>query len=150
MLNVPVPWISVVRPSACCSNSGRSLLAWRGRRSALGMFGMRFEAMVAEPAPTISPVSTETALAMTSVMPLINLSGVAPHDLIHHLIQKRAFYDRGRTLGEQQMRDLLGEISPQGVGLLTGRVLKRKHGDPVDLMGAELGCELGGEGGSLL
>jgi len=73
MLNVPGPWISVVRPSACCSKKGRSLLAWSGMRSALGIFGMRFEAMVVEPAPTISPVSTETALAMTSVRPLVSL-----------------------------------------------------------------------------
>ncbi len=42
-------------------------------RSALGIIGMRFEAMVAELATTISPVSMETALAMTSVKPLVNL-----------------------------------------------------------------------------
>src|SRR5438876_5077915 len=60
-------------PSVCCSNRRRSLLAWRGMRSALGIIGMRFEAMVAELATTISPVSMETALAMTSVKPLVNL-----------------------------------------------------------------------------
>ena len=78
---------------------------------------------------------------------LIKPPVVAPRHLIRHFIQEGAFDDRGLTLGEQQMSDLFGQLGPHGVGLLTGRILKRKHGDPVDLAGAEFGGEFGGEGG---